>query len=73
MSTGLDVPRQFNLHVTKQRNHLELLHVTPNPPQKTEVNTCDKQRKIAGWVDGWTKLIGKTKRKQNKKCQKNKE
>lgn len=29
MSTGLDVPRQLDLHVAKQRNHLELLQVSP--------------------------------------------
>lgn len=34
MSTGLDVPRQLDLHVTKQRNHLELLQ----GPKKQNVN-----------------------------------
>lgn len=37
MSASLDVARQLNLHVTKQRNHLELLQV-PKKNHSVNVN-----------------------------------
>lgn len=54
MSTGLDVARQLDLHVTKQRNHLELLQVSQKNSYgwfQIKLNASDKWRKVVGWMD----------------------